>query len=145
MIGIVIALVASVSWAVGSIFVRLGIDRVRPAVATFLSVVAGLFYVSIIALIMDAGAFLNLSFSTIVGFVIVGLLSFGAGRLLYYVAVGMIGVGRATALGAATPIVSSGLAVLFLGELMTLPLAIGTLAVVGGVGLIVTQPSGAKS
>ncbi len=60
------------------------------------------------------------------------------GRFLYYTSVSLIGVGRATALGGATPIVASLLAVLFLGELLTLPLALGIIAVVAGVALIVS-------
>lgn len=137
-LGVIVALAASLSWAIGSIFLRLGIDRVGATTATFISLVAGFVYVLAVALIVDARAFLDLSLATILGFVFVGLLSFMGGRFLYYTSVSLIGVGRATALGGATPIVASLLAVLFLGELLTLPLALGIIAVVAGVALIVS-------
>ena len=138
-IGILIALAASISWAFGSIFIRLGIERVGATTSTFISIVAGFVYVLAVTLIVDASAFFDLSLSIVLGFVIVGMLSFAGGRLLYYTSVSLIGIGRATAMGGAVPIVSSLLAVLFLGELLTLPLALGIGAVVAGVALIVSE------
>ncbi|MDP7619118.1 MAG: hypothetical protein QF652_02565, partial [Dehalococcoidia bacterium] len=76
-------LVASVSWAVASLLIRLGLERVGARSATFISIVAGLAYVLTIGLIMDAPAFLDLTLKVVLGFTLVGLLSFGAGRLLY--------------------------------------------------------------
>ncbi len=140
-IGISFALVASVSWAVASVLIRLGLDRVGTRSATFISIIAGFAYILTIALIMDASAFLNLTLKVVLGFMLVGLLSFGAGRFLYYTSVGLIGVGRATAMGGAVPIVSAVMAVIFLNEVLTLPLGIGIVAVTGGVALIVTQES----
>ena len=134
-------LVASVSWAVASLLIRLGLERVGARSATFVSIVAGLAYVLTIGLIMDASAFLDLTLKVVLGFTLVGLLSFGAGRLLYYTSVGLIGVGRATAIGGAVPIVSAALAVIFLNEVLTLPLGIGIVAVTGGIALIVTEES----
>jgi drug/metabolite transporter (DMT)-like permease len=63
------------------------------------------------------------------------------GRALYYTGVSLIGVGRATALGGGGPIVSSLLAVVLLGEIVTMPLAIGIAAVVVGVLVIVLENS----
>ena len=134
-------LVASVSWAVASLLIRLGLERVGARSATFVSIVAGLAYVLTIGLIMDASAFLDLTLKVVLGFTLVGLLSFGAGRFLYYTSVGLIGVGRATAIGGAVPIVSATLAVIFLNEVLTLPLGIGIVAVTGGIALIVTEES----
>ena len=140
-VGITLALVASVSWAVGSVLIRLGIDYVSSRTATFLSIAAGLVYVLTLALIIDAPAFLDLSLGVVAGFTLVGLLAFAAGRFLYYTSVGLIGVGRATAIGGAVPIVSAAMAVIFLNEVLTIPLAVGIVAVAGGIGLIVTQES----
>ena len=140
-IGVIVAFMASVCWAVGSVLIRLGIDKVSPPSATFFSILSGFIFVAAIALIIDAGAFLEISASTIAGFALVGLLSFMGGRLFYYTSVSLIGVGRATAMGGATPIIAAVLAVFFLDEQLTIPLAIGIMAVVVGVGLIVTGPA----
>ena len=140
-LGITLAFVASLCWAFGSILIRLGIARVSPQSATFLSVLAGYIFVALIALIVDAGAFLELTPAAIAGFAFVGFISFMGGRFLYYTAVSMIGVGRATAMGGAMPMIASVLAVLFLGEQLTIPLAVGIIAVVAGIGLIVSGPA----
>ena len=140
-VGITLALVASVSWAVGSVLIRLGLEHVGARAATFLSVAAGFVYVLTLALIIDAPAFLDVTIGVVLGFTLVGLLSFVAGRFLYYTSVGLIGVGRATAIGGAVPIVSAAMAVIFLNEVLTIPLAVGIVAVAGGIGLIVTQES----
>jgi transporter family protein len=137
-LGIALSLIASFSWAVGSIFIRLGLNRIGSTTATFLSLVSGFFYVLIVALIVDAEGFLALTPSVVLGFVLAGLLSFLGGRFFYYVAVTYLGVGRATAMGGATPIIAALLAVIFLGEVLTLPLALGIVAVASGVGLIAT-------
>ena len=140
-LGIILAFSASMCWAVGSILIRLGIDRVSPTSATFFSVLAGFIFVALIALIIDPRAFTNLTLQAVAGFALIGVLSFVGGRFLYYTAVSKLGVGRATAMGGAMPIFASVLAVIFLGEQITIQLAIGILAVVVGVGLIVTGPT----
>lgn len=139
-IGIILAFSASICWAVGAILIRLGINRVSPTSATFISIAAGFIFVAIIAAIMDPSAFLELDVRPLGGFALVALLSFMGGRFFYYTAVSKIGVGRATAMGGAMPIIASILAVIFLDERVTIQLAIGILAVVIGVALIVTGP-----
>ncbi len=140
-LGIILAFSASMCWAVGAILIRLGISRVSPTSATFISIAAGFIFVAIIAVIMDPSAFLELNLQSLGGFALVALLSFMGGRFFYYTAVSKLGVGRATAMGGAMPIVATILAVIFLGELVTIQLAIGILAVVVGVALIVTDPA----
>ena len=140
-LGIILAFSASMCWAVGAILIRLGIHRVSPSSATFISIAAGFVFVAIIAVIMDPSAFLELNLRLLGGFALVALLSFMGGRFFYYTAVSKIGVGRATAMGGAMPIFASILAVMFLDERVTIQLAIGILAVVIGVGLIVTGPT----
>ena len=140
-LGITLAFTASLCWAFGAILIRLGINRVSPTSATFISVLAGFIFVAAIAVILDASAFLDLTPQAIGGFALIGLLSFMGGRFLYYTAVSKIGIGRATAMGGAMPIIASVLAVIFLDERLTIQLAIGIIAVVIGVGLIVTGPA----
>ena len=138
-LGIILALVASLEWGVGSIFARLGMRHVSSTTATFLSLIAGFVVTLTFALIMDAPAFLALSAGTVLAFALLGFLQFGLGRLLNYTSISLIGVGRATAIGGSAPIFASVLAVLFLGEKLTIPLALGILAVVSGVALIATE------
>ena len=139
LIGILFALAASISWAAGSIALRFGIAGMRILPATAVSLFAGLLYVLVVNLIFDPGAIGRVEPSVFFGFAVIGVLQFLGGRALYYRGVGLIGVGRATALGGATPIIASLLAVFFLGEIITIPLASGILAVVIGVAIIVSD------
>jgi len=139
LVGILFALAASISWAAGSIALRFGIAGMRILPATAVSLFSGLLYVFIVNLIFDPGAITRVEMGIFLGFAFIGVLQFLGGRALYYRGVALLGVGRATALGGATPIIASILAVVFLGEVVTLPLAIGILAVVTGVAVIVSD------
>jgi DME family drug/metabolite transporter len=139
LIGILFALGASFSWASGSIALRFGIAGMRILPATAVSLFGGLLYVLAVNLIFDPGAIGRIESSVFFTFALIGGLQFLGGRALYYRGVALIGVGRATALGGGTPIIASLLAVLFLGELITTPLAGGILAVVVGGGIIVSD------
>ena len=137
--GVILALIASAEWGVGSIFARLGMRHISSTTATFLSLLAGFSVTVAVALIMDASAFLALSLGTVLAFAFLGFLQFGVGRFMGYTSISLIGVGRATAIGGSAPIFSSVLAILFLGEKLSLPLALGTVAVVVGIALIATE------
>jgi drug/metabolite transporter (DMT)-like permease len=140
-IGVLFTIAATFSWAAGSICLRFGIDGVRILPATAISLVSGFFYVLFINLIIDYQALFHISLFTFIGFSLIGITQFLGGRALYYTGVSLIGVGRATALGGGGPIVSSLLAVVLLGEIVTMPLAIGIAAVVVGVLVIVLENS----
>ena len=51
----------------------------------------------------------------------------------------LLGVAGATSVSAAARLVAAPVAILFLGERMSLPIALGTLAFMGGVVLMVTE------
>lgn len=71
-----------------------------------------------------------------------GLLNFGVGRLLFYLAIAYSGVATASVLTTPTIVVASLLAWALLGEPLTPRLALGLLLVVGGVYLARARPSG---
>jgi len=66
-------------------------------------------------------------------FVLVGLIQPGGTRFLAYLSVQKVGVAVTAPLRATTPLFSSLLAIIVLGEQLTLPVAIGTGLVVGGI------------
>ena len=139
LIGILFALGACISWAAANIVLRFGIAEMRIFPATAVSLLGGLLYVLVVNLIFDPGAIGRMESSVILAFALVGVVQFLGSRSLFYRGVALIGVGRATALGGGSPIMGSLLAVFFLGEVVTLPLAIGILAVVTGVAVIVSD------
>jgi uncharacterized membrane protein len=71
-------------------------------------------------------------------FVLAGLIGTVAGRLLRFVAIEKVGASIAAALINLNPLVSAGLAILLLGEHVTLPVLAGTLVIVAGTTLLST-------
>ena len=66
-------------------------------------------------------------------FVPAGLLAPGIFRLMMFHGMHRIGVSRTSAVAGATPMLSSLLAIAFLNERLTIPIALGTLIIVGGI------------
>lgn len=66
-------------------------------------------------------------------FVLVGLIQPGSTRFLAYLSVQKVGVAVTAPLRATTPLFSSLMAIMVLGEQLTVPVALGTALVVGGV------------
>jgi len=66
-------------------------------------------------------------------FVLVGLIQPGSTRFLAYLSVQKVGVAVTAPLRATTPLFSSLMAIMILGERLTVPVAFGTALVVGGV------------
>lgn len=69
-------------------------------------------------------------------FVLAGLIGTVAGRLLRFVAIDQVGASISAALIALSPLISSALAILLLGEQVTVPIAAGTVVIVVGTILL---------
>jgi drug/metabolite transporter (DMT)-like permease len=139
LIGILFAVAATISWAAANILLRFGIAGMRILPATAVSLFGGLLYVLAVNLIFDPGAIGRIESRVFFAFALIGVVQFLGSRSLFYRGVALIGVGRATALGGGSPIMGSLLAVFFLGEIVTLSLASGILAVVIGTTIIVSD------
>jgi drug/metabolite transporter, DME family len=77
-----------------------------------------------------------LTIGGIVVFVAVGLFQPGLTRLLTYKSIETVGVAITDPLRATTPMFSAFLAILFLGEQMTLPILFATLLIIAGITLL---------
>jgi len=75
-------------------------------------------------------------------FVMVGLIQPGGTRFLSYLSVEKVGVTITASLRATTPLFSSLLAILVLGEALTVPVAVGTMFVVSGIILVSLKDKG---
>lgn len=72
-------------------------------------------------------------------FVLAGLVGTVAGRLLRFVSIEKVGASVTTTLNSLSPFVSSGLAILLLGEQVTMPIVAGTVVIVLGTILLSTN------
>ncbi|MXV63014.1 EamA family transporter [Natronorubrum sp. JWXQ-INN-674] len=81
----------------------------------------------------------SLSFLT---FVAAGLFGTMLGRAFYYTSIERIGANRSDPIRASQPLYATVIAVIVLGEVLTLPHFIGILLMIGGVAMIVLETSG---
>ena len=153
-LGVIFALIASTSWAVGAVFARAGMRQVGSLLGTLISLMAGFTVISAIALIIDFDAVFSLSSTTLLWLVLLGFIQFPVGRFLLYSGIRLAGVGPASTAGGSAPLFAAVIAIVFLGEQMTYPIAVGTVSVVGGLALVMssahaqslsTTPSGPSS
>jgi drug/metabolite transporter (DMT)-like permease len=72
-------------------------------------------------------------------FLLAGVVNFPLGRLLNFTGVSLVGVSKASPIVGSSPLFATILAVTIGGESISLPILAGTLSIVGGLGLILSQ------
>ncbi len=133
------AFASALLWGAGAIFSRLGLLRLPAAYGTFISMIVSLALVAALALIFDWRGLASLSGTAIGWLALLGALNFVAGRYMNMNSVRLAGSSRATPVVSISPLFAAAFAFTFLGERPTPLVIAGTLAIVGGVGLIVSQ------
>ncbi|PWU24149.1 MAG: hypothetical protein C5B48_07395 [Candidatus Rokuibacteriota bacterium] len=131
-----LALVAALSSAGATIFVRRGLRGSNSMTALWVNVVVGTLGLWIA--VLATGGVGHVSAVGIAFFVLAGLIGTIGGRLLRFVAIEQVGASIAAALTNLNPLVSTGLAIVVLGERVTAPIAAGTLVIVAGTILLST-------
>lgn len=139
MLGVALAIITAFCWGTGAIFARLGLQRIKTSTGTFFSMVSSLLLLSSLALIIDFDAVVSLSLKALLWFSLVGAITYGIGRQFNYLSISRIGVTKATPIFASAPLFAMVLAVIFIGEQITVPTLIGTFCIVGGLFLLVTS------
>lgn len=134
-LAVLFALVASVSWGLSAVCVRLGQRYVTTSGGTMVSLLAGVGLAGLLVLLFDRGAAGELDVSTLLIFGLVGLFNFPLGRFFNYISIRHLGVGRSTPIVASTPLPAFVIAVLFLDETINLATLAGTLLVLAGIYL----------
>lgn len=130
----VLALASALCTAGATIFIRQGLRGGGPYTGFWINVVVGT--VGLWAGVFVAGGPRRLSATGLAFFVLAGLIGTVAGRLLRFVAIEKVGASITAALINLNPLVSTGLAILLLGEEVTLPILVGTLIIVVGTTLL---------
>lgn len=139
MLGVVLAITAAFFWGAGAIFSRLGLQSIKASTGSFISVLSSVFLVAVLALSLNFDAVADLSLTTLLWFSLVGFVNYFIGRQFNYRSIKYIGVIKATPLFASAPLFALVLAIIIIGETVNLAIVIGTLAVAGGLGLVVTS------
>lgn len=130
----VLALVSAVLSAGSTILIRQGLRGSTPYSGFWINLVVGTG--GLWAAVLLTGGLGRLSLSGVIFFGLAGLIGTTGGRLLRFISIDQVGASIAAALINLNPLVSTSLAVLLLGERVTLPILTGTVVIVVGTTLL---------
>jgi uncharacterized membrane protein len=139
MLDIVFGLSAALGFGGSAVFARVGLQHMRSTTGTLVSLIVGCVIIFILAFSLHADEIMALTGIAFLWFLLSGLLNFPLGRLLNYTGVRIVGVSRATPLIGAAPLFAMILAITIGGETINLLTLLGTLLIVGGGVLILSQ------
>ena len=126
------ALLAAVSFGLNAVLVRKGMKESTPVTAT-LTVAAVQVTILSVLLLFDLP---EINWTAIIYFVLAGFFAAILGRTMNYLSIDKLGVPISTSLTGTNPIFALILAVLFLGESVSMTTVLGTLLVVVGIALM---------
>lgn len=131
-----LALLSALLSAAATIFIRQGLRGYGPYTGVWINMAVGT--VCLWVAVLFTGGMGRPTPTAFALFVLAGLIGTVAGRLLRFFAIEAVGASITGAFMNVTPLVSSGLAILLLGEHVTVPIVIGTLVIVAGATLLST-------
>lgn len=138
LLGVGFAVLAAVGLAVQSLAVRLG-SKTHP-VSDIVSVmfVANLLVVVPVTGVVEYPRY-DVTPVSLLAFALAGILGSFVARFCYFVGIARIGASRTEPLKALFPAVSVGVAVVVLGESVTVPLLVGIALILGGSGGVIVE------
>ncbi len=139
MLGILLAAVAALCWGAGAIFVRLGLQRIKPSMGAFISLVSSVIMIGTLTLVINFDAIVSVSVTALLWFGMIGVITSVIGRQFNYFGIRYIGVAKANPIFSSAPLFAIILAVTFIGEQVNALIVIGTLCIIGGLSLLATS------
>src|SRR5438309_10336669 len=128
------ALANAFLFAFHNMLTKKGLGYSNPAPAVISSLVINIVFLWGVSFIVAPLS--SLSSGAILIFVLVGLFQPGLTRLLTYKGIDTLGVAITDPIRATTPLFSAMMAIIFLGEKMTLPIVVATLMIIAGIILL---------
>src|SRR5262245_21642250 len=130
----VLALVSALSSAGSTILIRQGLRGSTAFAGFWINLVVGT--IGLWTAVLMTGGPGHVSAMGLVFFALAGLVGTAGGRLLRFVSIEQVGASIAAALINLNPLISKGLAIVLLGERVTLPILTGTVVIVAGTTLL---------
>jgi uncharacterized membrane protein len=121
-------------FAVPNIFKKKALRYSNPATGVISSLLINIVLLWTVALLFVPMA--NVTLASLLIFVGVGFFQPGLTRLLTYKGIDALGVAITDPIRASTPLFSAAMAIVFLGEEITLPIIVATLMIIGGITLL---------
>jgi DME family drug/metabolite transporter len=129
-----LALSSALLSAAATVLIRQGLRGYGPMTGVWLNMLVGT--VGLWAAVLVTGGIGRPTPQAVGLFVLAGLIGTVAGRVLRFIAIEAVGASITGAFANVTPLVSSALAILLLGEAVTIPVVLGTLVIVAGATLL---------
>ena len=139
MLGVIFGLTAALGFGATSVFARLGLEHMRPTSGTLASLVVGTTITMSLAFALHWDEIFALSAAAFLWFLLSGATNFPMGRLLNFTGVGLAGVSRASPVVGSSPLFATILAITVGGETVTLLVLLGTISIIGGLAMILSQ------
>jgi drug/metabolite transporter (DMT)-like permease len=137
--GILFAIAAAIGYGLGNVFARLGMQYVKVQNGTLISLFFSMVLVILVALVVEPENLFSVSLIAVLWFSIAGIINFPIGRYLSYMGTARLGAARSATIRASQSLWILVLAVSFLSEALTISILIGTLLVVVGLYLIMSE------
>jgi uncharacterized membrane protein len=129
-----LALTSALCLAGATILIRQGLRGSNPYAGFWINLAVGA--AGLWLAVAITGGFRRVSLAGLVLFMLAGLVGTVGGRLLRFISIEQVGAAISAALTNTNPLIASGLAILLLGERVTLPILVGTVVIVGGTMLL---------
>ena len=128
------ALANAFLFALHNIFTKKALRYSNPATGVISSLLINIVFLWILAILLVPMA--GVTLASLMIFVGVGFFQPGLTRLLTYKGINTLGVAITDPIRASTPLFSAAMAIMFLGEEVTLPIIVATLMIIGGITLL---------
>ena len=132
MLAIALSLLSAASLGAGAVSGRMGMQGAHPIAVIVIALVVGFVGVALVDLALNPSAVSRLSQDALPWLVAFGLVQFGVGRSSAYMSMSAIGASRVSLFISTQVPFAALFAIAFTGESLTPLVAVGTLAVMGG-------------
>ena len=128
------ALANAFLFALHNMFIKKALRYSNPATAVISSLLINIIFLWGVSILFVPLS--SLTSASILIFVVVGFFQPGLTRLLSYKGIDALGVAITDPIRATTPVFSAAMAIIFLGEKITLPIIVATFMIIAGIALL---------
>ena len=138
--GILLGFLAACGWGSAVVFAKIGLRSLPTGAGTLVSLWAGFIFLTITIFCLNQQRdLLDVGVSSLFLMALLGIITYPIGRFCNYTGITYIGVSRATPIVASNPLIATVWAITLGGEKIHFLTGIGTLAIIAGISLILSE------
>ena len=139
--GVILAIISTIGFGATAVLAQSGMQYVKPASITIISLIVGSVIVFVVAFILELDEITAISITALLFILLNAVLSYPIGRLFNFIGVKYAGASRASSVIGIAPLITTGLAVWLTDEKLTGMVLGGTLLILLGITLILSDRS----